>query len=143
MAKFLYPFEEFCDHLAALKFVQNYDHVIMSNGESVEIRAEPCFWNMVPRVMDYMRQLYSTEPEAFFKGSRLAMILNHAATQIQILEDANLAVIGGVGKPSLVHPKAWRALHYFYALRGNHVQGKIAIEEIIDYANALPDEPAA
>ena len=142
MAEITYSFEEFVDHLAAMEFVQSYDHVTLANGETVEFSGERCFESMVPRVMDYMRQLYPDEREAFFKGSRLIMILNHVSTDIQIFEDARLAVIGGADKPSLVHPRAWRALHHFYVVLPLS-SGHTASKEIIDYANSLPDEAVA
>ena len=142
MVEFTYSFEEFCDHLAAIEVVKDYDHVTLANGEMVEFSGERCFESMVIRVMDYMRQIYPDEREAFFKGSRLMIILNHAATDIQTFEDARLAVIGGADKASLIHPRAWRALHHFYAvlpISSGHTTSK----EIIDYANSLSDETVA
>lgn len=140
MPEISYSFEEFCDHLAALEIVRKYDHIDSANGETIEITDEPCLENMACRVMDYMRQLYPYAPEAFFKGSRFVMILGHASRDIQKFEAARLAVFGGEGKDSLLHPKAWRAFHYFYAVRESHMLGKVTTEEIIDYANSLPDE---
>ena len=96
---------------------------------------------MVPRVMDYMGQIYPDKQEAFYKGARLMMILNHAASDIQTFEDAGLAVIGGENCPSLIQPKAWKALHHFYhgSLRA---EGRTTTEDVIEYARTLPDEEA-
>jgi hypothetical protein len=137
MAGFTYTFEEFGDHLAAMEMVQDYEHVTLANGETVELSGARSFENMVPRVMDYMRQIYPDEEEAVFKGACLVMILNHVATDIELFEDANLAVMGTADKPALVHPRAWRALHHFYAkhpLQSGHIETR----DIIEYAKKLP-----
>jgi len=142
MCDFTYSFEEFCDHLAAIEIVKDYRHVTLANGETIELTDERCFESMVPRVMDYMRQIYADEREAFFKGSRLMLILNHAASDIPALENAGLAVIGGSDKPSLLHPRAWRALHHFYAVLPIR-SGRTTTKDIVEYAKSLPEEPNA
>ena len=135
-----YTFEEFCDHLAAMEVVRDYRHVTLGNGENIELDDTPNFETMTLRTMDYMRQIYSDEREAFFKGARFMMILNHAASELKALEDAGLAVIGGEGKASLVHPRAWRALHYHYAVKPATPHGRTMTEDVVAYAMSLPEE---
>jgi len=136
MAEYPYTLEEFRDHLAALEMVQDYEHVSLPGGETVDFGGEQDFASMVPRVMDYMRQIYPDDAEALYKGTRLMMILNHVATDIEQFEDAGLAVIGSADKPALVHPRAWHALHHFYAVQPLK-SGHIPTREIIDYARTL------
>jgi hypothetical protein len=76
-----YSFGEFCSHLEAMDFVTNYEYVTLRDGETVQCSGNRCFESMVPRVMDYMHQIYSDEREAFYKGARLLMIPNHAASR--------------------------------------------------------------
>jgi len=132
-----YTFSEFMDHLAAIDTVREYRHVTLHNGDDVELAPAHNFESMVIRVMDYMRQLYTDEREAFFKGSRMMLIMNTASHRLQELEDAGLAVIGGGDAPSLVQERAWRALHHFYAVMP---LGDYPIEDVIGYALTL-EEP--
>jgi hypothetical protein len=142
MADFIYSFQEFCDHLAAMEIVRDYEFITLRNGESIELSGDRSFESMVIRVMDYMRQIYPNKQEAFFKGSRLTMILNRAASDIQELEDARLAVIGGEDKASLIHHRTWIALHHFYAVLPIN-RSEATTEEIIAYAKTLPEDTAA
>ena len=42
MEKIAYPFEEFCDHLAAIEVVKYYEHVHLADGRMVELSGEHC-----------------------------------------------------------------------------------------------------
>ena len=140
MSDFPYPFQEFLDHLAALEIVSKYEYVTLSSGKVVELSGEPGdAGDMIFRVLDYMRQLYSDEAEVFYKGARFMVIVHHMSSHLPAFEDARLAIIGGMGDPSVVDLRAWRALHHFFAELGIP-EDRITTAEIIAYALALPAE---
>jgi len=131
-----YPFQEFWDHLQALETVQKYQHVTLSNGDDVELAPVSGLESMVPRVMDYMRQLYTDDREIFFKGSRLMIMVSNAASMLPALDNAGLAVIGSTESGSLVQERVWRALHHFYIEKGAE---NPTDKEIIEFASTLSD----
>ena len=105
-----YPFDEFLKHYDELQHGDYFGR----DRDADDSDAEPCFEKSLMVVMEYMREKFTDEREAFFKGSRYVMILNFLSHHLNDFDRGDYAVYGSQKVGALTSEHLLKAVHHFY-----------------------------
>ena len=111
MRQIEYTFQEFRDHVKAMRHVLDYE-VIFSGGPLLHIGSDKSFDLNILRVFDYMNQIYTDKDEINFKTIRFLLILTYIAEHLGEFDTGNFAVKGSL--QALLGEHLLKAVHHIF-----------------------------
>jgi len=113
MASINYSFDEFRNHVSAMKYVLNYENVTRGS-EQAHIGSEKCFELNVLRVMDYMQQVYTDPEEQMHKGKMLMLMMRYLSKHVDDFDTGDYAVQGSDRVGALASEHLLKAVHHIF-----------------------------
>lgn len=135
-SEFRYPYEEFLDHVRAMKTVQEWQHTVRFGhlGSAQTSRAN------ISRVLEYFSDTYANRKEAYHKAELFLSIYDYVGRNAAFFARKNL--LDSLGNSLFsVEPALLRAVHFVFTQpeRLAHISPK----NILSLARAFKELEAA
>lgn len=129
---FRYPYEEFADHIKAMKTVRDWEET----SRFGHVGSEQTDRAHIARVLEYFSDSYETQAEAVEKAERFLLICDYLGRHTELFTTKGMVELTEASR-LLVEPQLLRAVHYLFT--SVELPAKVDPKQVMVLAEVLKD----